>query len=249
MRALIIGHAYVAKDNCAKWEVLARRGEAEIEIHLPHRWPSWETEYRPTETGNEVQSSEFGVRGSVGAKAEGRSGNLRIRVAHAIRVGREDQYFFAPQLFRGLTHGHFDVLHVEQGAAAFVYSQALLERNLFARKTKTCFFTWINWESPMRWPWKMAERYNLKHSDGAIGGNCEAVDILKRHGFRGKTAVIPQLGFGFGSWNSKMISMRLVSGGSFARIGSRLPLMMRCSPQWAPSAGARSKRLKSPIGT
>jgi len=173
MRALIIGHAYVARDNRSKWERLARRGDVEIEIHLPHHWPSWEEEYRPS-------TEERGC--------------LKIRVDRALRVGREDQYFFSPRFFRGLAGGSFDVLHVEQGTAAFVYSQALFERNLRARKTKSCFFTWINWEFPLRWPWRFAEQYNLRHSDGAIGGNREAVDILKRHGFRGKTVVIPQLG-------------------------------------------------------
>ncbi len=173
MRALIIGHTYVARDNRAKWELLARSGKAEIEIHLPHRWPSWEENYCPTEE---------------------KDGGLNVRVAHAVRAGREDQYFFAPRIFRGLALSAFDVLHVEQGAAAFVYSQALLERALCARKTKTCFFTWINWETPLRRPWEAAQRYNLRHSNGAIGGNRAAVDILKRHGFRGKTTVIPQLG-------------------------------------------------------
>ncbi|MBI4026493.1 MAG: glycosyltransferase [Verrucomicrobia bacterium] len=173
MRAMVISHACVAEDNRAKWECLARDGKTRIELHLPHRWPSWESRYRPS-----PQTAD----------------GFDIRVAHAFRTGREDQYFFAPRVFRGLRRGAFDILHVEQGAAAFVYFQSLLERNLFSRRTKTCFFTWINWEYPLRWPWNRIEPHNLRHSDGAIGGNNEAVDILRRHGFRGKTAVIPQLG-------------------------------------------------------
>ena len=181
MRALVISHAYVAEDNRAKWEVLADDGKAEIELHLPHRWPSWEFDYRPALSNHS---------------------HLNIRVAHAFRVGREDQYFFAPKIFRGLGGKDFDVLHVEQGSSAFVYFQALFERNLLSRKTKSCFFTWINWEPRMRWPWKIANSYNLRSSDGAIGGNREAVDILKRNGFRGKTAVIPQLGINPVDYNS-----------------------------------------------
>lgn len=173
MRACIIGHAYVAEDNCAKWESLARTGKATLELHLPHFWPSWEKSYRP------IPSCSDG---------------FKIRVSRAVRTGREDQYIFAPKFFRGLAFQDFDLLHVEQGAAAFVYFQALLERNLVSRKTKTCFFTWINWEPRMRWPWTQVETYNLRHSDGAIGGSTEAVDILRKNGFRGKAAVIPQLG-------------------------------------------------------
>jgi glycosyltransferase involved in cell wall biosynthesis len=173
MRILVIGHAYIARDNRIKWETLAETREVEIELHLPHRWPSWEEDYR--------------------AKDEDRP-NLRVRGFKACRAGREDQYFFAPDLFRGMSASSFDILHVEQGAAAFVYSQALFERQWRSPKTRTCFFTWINWEPRMRWPWRMAERYNLRRTDGAICGNSGAVDVLRRHGFQGKVEVIPQLG-------------------------------------------------------
>ena len=172
MRALVIGHAYVAEDNRRKWELLSR-SETEIEIHLPHAWPSWESYYRPQPSVD---------------------GKLSIKTSHALRIGKEDQYFFFPKIFRGLKKGDFDVLHVEQGAAAMVYFQALYERNRSSRKTKTCFFTWINWESRLRGPWHFTETYNLRHSDGAIAGNQEAADILRRHGFRGKITVLPQLG-------------------------------------------------------
>ncbi len=173
MRALVISHACVARDNRAKWELMARDGLADVELHLPHHWPSWEHDYRPTP----VEQPRF-----------------RIRIHHALRTGREDQYFFAPKFSRGLGAGNFDILHVEQGTTAFVYLQALRERNRASRKTKSCFFTWINWESRLRWPWTAVERFTLHHSEGAICGNGEAADILRRHGFRGKTAVIPQLG-------------------------------------------------------
>ena len=70
MRALIIGHAYVAKDNRAKWERLAHDGKTEIEIHLPHHWPSWEEDYRPTEQQRvQVQSSEFRIQAGRRRKA------------------------------------------------------------------------------------------------------------------------------------------------------------------------------------
>lgn len=173
MRVLVISHACVAEDNRAKWEYLAKSKEAEIEIHLPHYWPSWESAYHPIPSRNP---------------------NLTIRVNHVFRAGHEDQYFFAPKLSHRMQNGDFDILHVEQGSSAMVYFQALLERNWRSHQTKTCFFTWINWESSLRWPWTIIEPYNLHHSNGAIGGNQEAVDILKRRGFCGKTAVIPQLG-------------------------------------------------------
>ena len=169
MRALVVGHAYVARDNRAKWESLAHEELASIELLLPHRWPSWEEAYRPVPS---------------------ETANLRVRVARAFRTGREDQYFFAPGTFDHL--GDFDLLCVEQGTTAAVYAQALLARR--GPKPRTCFFTWINWEGRLRWPWTAIERFNLARSDGAIGGNRDAVDLLHKHGFRGKTAVIPQLG-------------------------------------------------------
>ena len=163
MRALVVGHAYVARDNRAKWESLAHEELASIELLLPHRWPSWEEAYRPVPS---------------------ETANLRVRVARAFRTGREDQYFFAPGTFDHL--GDFDLLCVEQGTTAAVYAQALLARR--GPKPRTCFFTWINWEGRLRWPWTAIERFNLARSDGAIGGNRDAVDLLHKHGFRGKTA-------------------------------------------------------------
>jgi hypothetical protein len=47
MKAYVVGHAYVAEDNRAKWKLLASSGAAEVVLHLPHKWPSWEEEYRP----------------------------------------------------------------------------------------------------------------------------------------------------------------------------------------------------------
>ncbi len=173
MRALVIGHAYAAPDNRVKWRCLARSGEVTITLRLPHRWPSWEGTYHPT-------SEE--------------TPGFAVRVAPALRAGREDQYFFRPPACPELGRGDVDVLHVEQGTTAFVYTQALMERALRRSRAKSCFFTWINWEAPLRWPWRAAERFNLRRSDGAIGGNRAAVDLLRRHGFRGKTVVIPQLG-------------------------------------------------------
>lgn len=193
MRALVISHACVAEDNRAKWEFIAREKLAEIEVHLPHRWPSWESDYRPKPSD---------------------SPGLRIRVNHALRVGREDQYFFAPQFSRGLADGKFDILHVEQGTTAAVYFQTLRERNRSSPKTKSCFFTWINWEAPLRWPFSAFERHALRHSDGAICGNTEAADILGRHGFHGKTTVLPQLG----------VDTEFYSPGSAAELRDRLGL-------------------------
>jgi glycosyltransferase involved in cell wall biosynthesis len=173
MRALVISHTYVAEDNCAKWNSLTSSHLSEIELHLPHQWPSWESHYYPRPC---------------------KEGMFSKKVSRILRPGREDQYIFMPHIFRGIKKGKFDILHVEQGAGAFVYFQSLLERNLFSRSTKTCFFTWINWETPLRWPWTFIEPYNLRNSNGAIGGNRESVSLLKKHGFRGKTTVIPQLG-------------------------------------------------------
>lgn len=169
MRALVVGHAYAARDNRAKWAHLAREGRAEIDLLLPHRWPSWEQVYRP--------EPEAG-RG------------LSVRVARAFRTGREDQYFFRPGSFGDLAK--FDLLCVEQGTTAMVCAQALLARR--GAKPRACFFTWINWEGRLRLPWRAIERFNFARAEGAIGGNRDAVRLLRKHGFRGKTAVIPQLG-------------------------------------------------------
>lgn len=222
MRALVVGHAYVARDNRAKWESLAREGLAQIELLLPHRWPSWEQDYRPVPL---------------------ETTNLRVRVARAFRTGREDQYFFVPGTFGDLDA--FDLLCVEQGTTAAVCAQALLARR--SAKPRACFFTWINWEGRLHWPWTAIERFNLARSDGAIGGNRDAVDLLRKHGFRGKTAVIPQLGVDPDFYSPAPPTQTpadiLLEGHA-----SSCPRDQGGKKRYAPDAGEMSSALRSRLG-
>jgi glycosyltransferase involved in cell wall biosynthesis len=87
-----------------------------------------------------------------------------------------------------------DVICVEQGAGAFVYTQSLLYRNLYAPQAKSVFFTWWNLPYRARLPLRLIERFNLSQTQGAVAGNQEAADILRDHGYSGPLLRLPQLG-------------------------------------------------------
>ncbi len=106
--------------------------------------------------------------------------------------------------FNGHFHYHFyprlgavmrrvpDVVHMDEEP----YNLATLQAMWLARRqgARSLFFTWQNllrhYPPPFRW----MERYCYDHAAGAIAGNAEAVDVLRRKGYRGPAWIIPQVG-------------------------------------------------------
>jgi glycosyltransferase involved in cell wall biosynthesis len=76
------------------------------------------------------------------------------------------------------------------------YNLATLQGYALAarHRAKALFFTWQNlmrrYPPPVSW----LERLIYRLSAGAIAGNAEAVDVLQRKGYRGRTWIIPQFG-------------------------------------------------------
>lgn len=60
--------------------------------------------------------------------------------------------------------------------------------------TKTVFTTWQNLMKNYPPPFGFFEKYTFEHSAGAIAGNAEGLEILRRRGFIKLAAHIPQLG-------------------------------------------------------
>ncbi len=173
MRILYISHTYLVAENQKKLSALAELPGVELRLVIPHVWhePVLE-ELRPHIPTDGVFSA---------------------RAIRAIWPGAE-QYYWYLSLDLGLREFQPDILCVEQGAGAFVYTQSLLARNAFAPKAKAVFFTWWNLPYRAKWPLSAIERFNLRQSQGAVAGNHEAADILRDHGFGGPMIVLPQLG-------------------------------------------------------
>ncbi len=185
MRILLIGHAYVVAENQKKLHALAAQPEVELLLVVPHLW-------------REPVLKEIPVH--VPADAP-----FRVRPIRAVWPGVE-QYYWYLSTDLGLREFRPDVLCVEQGAGAFVYTQSLIYRNLYASDAKAVFFTWWNLPYRAQWPLSAIERFNLSQSQGAIAGNADAATILRDHGFTGPLTILPQLGIDSGEYCREDVS-------------------------------------------
>ncbi len=173
MRILCIGHAYVVAENQKKLHALAALPGVELMLVTPHLW-------------REPVLKEIRAHAPEGAP-------FAVRSIRAVWAGIE-QYHWYLSLDLGMRKFKPDVLCVEQGAGAFVYTQSLLARNAFAPKAKAVFFTWWNLPYRAHWPLSAIEQFNLSQSQGGVAGNADAAEILRQHGFAGPLIVMPQLG-------------------------------------------------------
>jgi len=99
---------------------------------------------------------------------------------------------YYPGLDRQLERARPDILHVDEEP----YNLASFHAVRLARRRgiRAIFFTWQNLHRRYPPPFSWMEQYIYRTVIGAIAGNREAVDVLRRKGFRREIAVIPQFG-------------------------------------------------------
>lgn len=172
MKVLVISHTYITRVGREKWRELQRLFGVELKIIVPSKWRDY----------------LFTLRYADHADDE-----LAMHPRHVFFSGKESAHFYANVGFF-LRSFSPDVLHVEEGTDALSFAQALTVKRFLSPRTKSLFFTWMNWKKALRFPFTMIERYNLTHSDAAIAGNADARDILIEKGFAKPIHVLPLLG-------------------------------------------------------
>jgi glycosyltransferase involved in cell wall biosynthesis len=85
-----------------------------------------------------------------------------------------------------------DLIHVDEEPYNLATLQALHHAGRLG--ARSVFFTWQNLYRELPLPFRLIERYSYARAAHAIAGNADAVDVLRRKGFRGPTTVIPQFG-------------------------------------------------------
>ena len=85
-----------------------------------------------------------------------------------------------------------DIVHIDEEPYNLATWQAL--RLGRAAGARCLFFTWQNLHRRYPPPWSWVERRVLSWSDYALAGNAEAVEVLRRKGYTGPCAVVPQFG-------------------------------------------------------
>ena len=130
-------------------------------------------------------------------------GSRVVRLERAHTAGYE--LVVEPIAFNGNFHLHFyprlrqrlrafapDIVHVDEEPYNFATFHALrLAKRSGAR---VLWFTWQNLNRRYPFPFRLIERYNLRHTDYGIAGSAGAAKVWREKGYTGPLAVIPQFG-------------------------------------------------------
>ncbi len=172
MNVLVISHTYITRIGREKWRELARLYDVNLRIIVPSVWKDY----------------LFTIRAD-----DHRDDELDVRALPVMFSGKEAAHFYK-SAYLEMRDFKPDVLHVEEGTDALSYFQALVYKRIFAPHARTLFFTWMNFEKTLNFPFTFFERFNLVHSDAAICGNGDARDILRKKGYEKPIHVMPLLG-------------------------------------------------------
>lgn len=182
MKVLVIGHTYISPINRDKWKALAiRHPDIMLSVVMPKHWPS-------TLFTHEARIDH-----------EPQLANCTFSAFDTQKEGNELLYHYNhEQLYTHMKRFGPDLVHVEQGDGAVSYLQANTYIKMLRLKSKSVFFTWLNWQPKKSLKHQLflspVEKINLLCSDGAIVGNHDAQDILHKKGFKKPIIVLPQLG-------------------------------------------------------
>jgi glycosyltransferase involved in cell wall biosynthesis len=153
-----------------KLEELARLDDVELTCLVPPYW---------LQDGTPVRLERAHTRG------------YRLAVA-SVRFNGHFHVFHFTGLRRWLARTRPDVVHVDEEPYNLATGLALrLAERCGARRL---FFTWQNLLRRYPPPFSLWERYSFRAAQHALAGNREAVDVLRRKGYRGPASVVPQFG-------------------------------------------------------
>ncbi|AFZ47125.1 glycosyl transferase group 1 [Cyanobacterium stanieri PCC 7202] len=177
MNILIVGHSYIVDLNCEKLRELAKISpQIQVRVVVPKVW-------NPGGVQNKIVRPEF--------KDEG---NFKIVPISNYSQNHQGLLTFGIEIIDFLKDFQPDIIHVEQGIKSFAYAQLIILNKLLKLKAKNFFFTWWNIPYDLKFPFSWLEKFNLNNTDGFIAGNQEALDIIRDHGYDGKSIVAPNLG-------------------------------------------------------
>jgi glycosyltransferase involved in cell wall biosynthesis len=110
-----------------------------------------------------------------------------------------------PLVFNGSFHFHFyprlqqrmrgfapDVVHIDEEPYNLATFHALWLAK--AASARALWFSWQNLNRRYPLPFRLIERYSLRHADYAIAGSEGAAQVWRQKGYSGPMAIIPQFG-------------------------------------------------------
>lgn len=165
MRILYVSKASLVASHRHKVRALADR--VDVELVVPGRWKGAEFEPAPFDDGLRIHRLPVWLPGH--------------NHLHLYR-GLED-------VFAG---GGFDLVHVDEEPYSAVTWQ--LTRHARRHGVPALFFAWQNLEKRLPPPFGLLRGSVFRRSAGGIAGTETAAEVLRRAGYEGPLAVIPQMG-------------------------------------------------------
>jgi len=171
MRILMLSKALVVGAYQKKAEELAALPGVELTVAVP---PAW----REPGVGEQALERRF-ARG------------YRLATLPIWFNGRHHIHFY-PAIERLVAQVKPDVFHIDEESFNLATFQAM--RAGVRLGARCCFYNWATVDRRYPPPFGWFEQYAFRHAAHAIAGAQEAVDIIRRHGYRGPVSVLPQFG-------------------------------------------------------
>jgi len=174
-RFLVVGHSYVLRIHQQKLEALARLCGA-IGVLAPSNWRNREGLF----DGRPLQF-------------EAASQVLHAYQGRVLRPGHIASHLYDPlALGRALAGLRPDLVQVDQEVYAFSSAQVALAAKAIG--AKVAVFGWENLDRPIHPLQRVARRIVFRLADAIVCGNTEGAALVRKWGFQGRIAVVPQLG-------------------------------------------------------
>jgi glycosyltransferase involved in cell wall biosynthesis len=171
MKIVMLSKALVSSAYQKKLEELARLPEVELLTIVPPHW-------REPLIGTTRLEHRF-------------TQGYRLETLPIVANGHHHLYFFRG-LPRVLKRERPDIVHIDE--ESFNLATFLALRAAQAVGTRCCFYNWANIDRYYPPPFCLFEQYAFRHAAYAIAGNQEAATIMRRHGYHGRLAILPQFG-------------------------------------------------------
>ncbi len=170
MHVVMLSKACIVGAYQKKLEELARLPGLELTVLVP---PSWKDD-----RGEQLLERVF-------------TSGYTLRTTPIAFNGRFHFHFY-PRLSAELKALQPDLLHIDE--EPYNLATWLAMRQAVKRGIPALFFTWQNLLRPYPPPFRWWERYNYRQASYALAGNHDAAHVLRKKGYAGPIAIIPQFG-------------------------------------------------------
>ncbi len=172
MRVLMLSKALVSGTSQRKLEELARCPDVELTLVTP---PYWQHDNGTRQMLEKLYTTGY-----------------RMIVTPMTRNGNYHLHSY-PQLAQIMREVQPEIVHIDEEP----YNLATFQAMRLARhqRAHALFFTWQNLYRSYPPPFRQMELYNYKQTDVALVGNREAIEVLRRKGYKKPVRVVIQFGF------------------------------------------------------